>query len=1259
MGNRALFIVSALAVWAIIGTAAAQTPAPGAKPPSGPIADLTNRVAGYTAWDDDFFYVAVQVNKPTLSARNSAPFSRPLEDDAVIVSIQTDDDHAATKRTAHTYTVAVSAAGGFQLYSGANAAPLFTSLQEFTDRLKDITQNEKDPITQEKKLLALQQMVVKETVVQKGADRVGGGSAPGYTVEIAIPWPDLGGKPAAGTRMGFNIAAQSKAAGSPALQSFSPGVKGASDLENPSLWSHITLNNAPAPSSNANLVSPRLFAQKPVVDGELSAGEWNNLAQFTFGEAAGNLQGPVSLETVLHSRSPLELTLRPPRPVVALPPRSSEPLPVKARRPQKLPQLVMARWEYWFQADTRKAAPALHVTRSDQSSALAHHPLEGTGPWFSFDRADWHRRQLTDMRQAGVDVVLPVYRGAARDRQLYADKGLTVLAAALQSLRQAGQDYPQVGLFLDTDALIQTFGDRPDLREPAVQAALYDLIHDFYRRVPAEFRCTVPMSAENGGHNACPVFLSDARAFKELDGAFAAYLRGRFLRDFGDDLMLVGGPGFREKAALDGYFAPTQEGGLLQFDDHGWIKVATVGAGYDSALLDQLPEKPSHRTDEKYRAALTAAVDKHPDFVLLDGWNDYAMGREIAPSIEIGYGAADLTRVYTRALAGSSKFGVKYLWNDVPDQMIAGAKYVIRARAQNTGVSGWGPQPGAPVTFRVSWRQGDSVVAESNGTQPSEAVLPGQNVALELPVNVGRKDGSPLPEGDYSLCIVPAMAGDNSRNGRDEPLARAMVVPVHVAGQSRAAAWSGTVVRTDMPVMMEAGSGYLVDATLRNDGAATWRKGDRVTLRLYRTVPAAPASSAPVETEVSTADASISLAQDVPTGQETAVHVLLPLVDPAGKPIPAWSQDDLWTYTTRWEVARDASSGGVRPASTADAETGGTSFGPLAVAVGGFDFGVRFVEDRTPTSLPAERKIPVTLSLLNSGPQTWKRDQVRIGYHWYYLDGTELRWEDALTPLSQDVPPGARVNGILANVTAPSTDGTYFLMWDVKFGDMWASSASVTHPFDSMVHEVQVVGDRLIFADLTKSYNLDGISDSEHMTGDFDGQGHSFPAEWMPPYTDAPVTPSAMWLPADAGGPESPRRISFRFGPKDGKLNNYLACRGQRVELGKSSGQCRILHIVAASTEADTATSLKLIFQEPTSQSEDQYAITVSRWDHPPSHGEEVALLARRHYERDGIKPGAVALFHYAIKIQEPRKLVAIILPDMPQIKIAAITLER
>src|SRR5579872_16389 len=429
MGKRALMFVIAASVmlggFLYAGYSGAQQPGALGAAPS---AEAANRVTGYTAWDDEFLFLAIQVNKPTVTARNDAPFSRPLEDDAAIVSIQTDDDHTAVKRTAKTYTFVVSAANGFQLYSGPDAKPLFASLQELNDKLKDILQNEKDPQTQQAKLADLQKRVIKVKVVQIGAPRPGGGTAPGYTAEVAIPWVDLGGKPEAGAHFGFNVAAQSKAVGSPALQSLSPDVKGASDLENPSLWARLTLSNAPAASTASNTISPRVFAQKPVIDGDISNGEWNGLARFAFGETAGNVASAFSLESVRNSRSPLELILHQPRPAVPLAQAGAEPPAVPQHVAQPLPKLTMARWEYWFQADTRKAAPSLHVVRPDQSSALAHHPLAGTGPWFSYDRADWHRQQLLDMRQAGVDVVLPVYRGAARDRQLYADKGLTVLA---------------------------------------------------------------------------------------------------------------------------------------------------------------------------------------------------------------------------------------------------------------------------------------------------------------------------------------------------------------------------------------------------------------------------------------------------------------------------------------------------------------------------------------------------------------------------------------------------------------------------------------------------------------------------------------------------------------------------------------------------------------------------------------------------------------------------------------------------------------
>ena len=116
MGRYALILAAMLPLTPVYALAqqaapaAAPTPKEPAKPSLTQSVETTNRAVGYTAWDDDFFYVAVQVNKPTLTGRNSQPFSNPLEDDAVYIAIQTDDDRTAARPTAHTVFVAASAA---------------------------------------------------------------------------------------------------------------------------------------------------------------------------------------------------------------------------------------------------------------------------------------------------------------------------------------------------------------------------------------------------------------------------------------------------------------------------------------------------------------------------------------------------------------------------------------------------------------------------------------------------------------------------------------------------------------------------------------------------------------------------------------------------------------------------------------------------------------------------------------------------------------------------------------------------------------------------------------------------------------------------------------------------------------------------------------------------------------------------------------------------------------------------------------------
>ncbi len=1272
MGNSARYIALAL-MCGITAAAVAQDPttAPTVKvaPATLSNAALRNHILGFTAWDEDYLYVAVQVNKPSLNGSNTTPFSNPILDDAVLISIQSDNDRAAMARTAHSVVVVASAVGGAQVYLGPDKKPLFNGIRDITQRLEAINKGTDTVGDQTIKRGQLLGSVVKFQVAPHGTPRTNGDASSGYTVEFAIPWVDLGGRPQDGAKMGFNVAAQSIAQNgdTPPLMSLSNRVKTAADLDNPSLWGQIVFSNAPAPSVGTQLISPRVFAHKPVIDGDFANGEWNGLSGFEFGERPGAGGDSGSAAKTIAARSRPEFTPRAPRPAVALP--QERPLaPLAAHTAVKAENLVLALYDYWFQADSRKAAPTEHVVRGDGGTALAHHPLDGVGPWLSYDHANWHRRQLMEARQAGVDVILPVYRGDARDRQLYADKGLTVMASVLQQMSNAGQDYPQVGLFLDTTAMSEVFGDRPDLREAKTQAALYDMVRNFYRHIPATFRCTVNTSSGV----AYPVFLSDADAFKDLDDSFVGALRQRFAADFdGADLVILGNSNFKPKAKLDGYFTETREKGF-QFDGDGWIKTASVGPGYDSSYIAASATDPvifrARREGETYRSDWIAALAKHPDWVMLDGWNDYGTGSEVAASIEAGFSTADLTKVYTRIYAASNKSDVKYLWHNVPSAMPDGSAFTVHVRAQNAGLVEWGDAPGGTqMSFGYQWLRDGRVLGSGPLTPLANPVLAGNDFDFTLPVTA-TASGAPLPEGPIVLEITSTKKALGKPGVADPGLPAVLRVPVMIsnpAATGAPAAWRLSIVSTDLPTMLESGSIYQVHATLRNDGTATWKKaeGAHASLRLYRTNPVANPTEQGWNTEstatrVESADASVDLGEDVAPGHETTVRLLLPITDVEGKPLGTWTQDDLWSYLARWEVATNV------PAASDDRSQKATVLGagsaPTPIAVVDYDFGVRFLADGTPSSLPGDRRQPVRLSLQNAGPQTWKKDVVRVGYHWYYQDGSEAAWEDETTALPQDVGPGENVKDILAWVTAPPNDGTYYLVWDVKFGDTWASTSASTRIFDQSVRQVQVVSGRLIFADLSKAYNMDGITEVDDLNGgDFDGLGHTFPSAQMPPFANTAVVPAGMWLPSERTGPDSTHRISFRWGPKEPKAKNFIACKGQRLELGKSAGQCRLLHIIAASTGKNALVRLKLFFQEPTSLSEDDYSFSISRWDSPPAYGEDVAFVSPRHHERSGIQPGAVALYHYVIRIHEPRKLMAIEFPNTPEVKIAAITLEK
>lgn len=114
---------------------------------------------------------------------------------------------------------------------------------------------------------------------------------------------------------------------------------------------------------------------------------------------------------------------------------------------------------------------------------------------------------------------------------------------------------------------------------------------------------------------------------------------------------------------------------------------------------------------------------------------------------------------------------------------------------------------------------------------------------------------------------------------------------------------------------------------------------------------------------------------------------------------------------------------------------------PIAVNVQGPIYTASYSVATPPTSAPAAGTVQVAVNLTNTGNQTWNAsgaNPVNLTYHWYDAVGaTVVVWDGVRTPLGADVAPGAS-RAVTANVTLPSTPGTYTLKLAlVKEGVSW------------------------------------------------------------------------------------------------------------------------------------------------------------------------------------------------------------------------------
>ncbi len=304
--------------------------------------------------------------------------------------------------------------------------------------------------------------------------------------------------------------------------------------------------------------------------------------------------------------------------------------------------VVATHYFYWYKwPDEHFFTSAKH----DRTLLRQHFPEARE---VSYESVAWHRKQMTDLRAAGVDVALCIYWGTPANYDKadirFSVRGLAPLAEALDELAKDGKPVPRIGMFYDTSTLLGEHAYRGggsanvDLRTPEGKDIFYRTIRDFF--------CFVPPR-----HWAC----IDGRPIVQLyESAFAAgqdetlfaYVYEQFERDFhGRRPVIVAGPAWKARGDYATGWGAAIAGPI------GESPAVQIGPGYDDSPVPGRTTPPRDRLGGGfYAAAWLLALQQRPKLVILETWDEMHEGTALCETLEDGRYYIDLTRKYVELL---------------------------------------------------------------------------------------------------------------------------------------------------------------------------------------------------------------------------------------------------------------------------------------------------------------------------------------------------------------------------------------------------------------------------------------------------------------------------------------------------------------------------------------------------------------------------------------------------------------------------------
>ncbi len=842
------------------------------------------------------------------------------------------------------------------------------------------------------------------------------------------------------------------------------------------------------------------------------------------------------------------------------------------------------------------------------ASSLASRPFGGVGPWTSGLSVAWHRQQLRDALRAGIDVLLVRIPADT----VLPDMDVQTLALAMAEAAK-GEGAPRAA------PLIVPAGDG-SLPAPS---RLSEVAAAFYRQMPVSQRAEVRLPESRGGQACLPVFVDGALrlAADERESVDA-----QWRKMFGRAALWMGGPG---SSGVDGVLPDpfNREGRAPGLKDEGWISIGALTPGFvrPDGHLD-------HRGQDTLRQAWAALVEEKPDWVAVRTFNDFSDGSAICATSESGYLASDANALGALRFSGGSELNAKFLSASVAPVIAPGAVSLARVTVRNSGARAWRAAERMQLSYR--WYRGGRLYSRGLFTVPLQKdVGIGAVATVNIGIAAADTDRDPLPEGDW-LLVFDLLGPDgrpfSARGGR--PLA----VPVTIGEPP---AFAGTILDLVLPPALMSGETAEATVTVRNDGAGTWKPGDvRISVILEHEGDGRRM-----------AEVSVPLPAEVLPGRIADVPVSFAVRDSAGRAIAPGADEEV--LLTRVTVRA------VRAAGAMEAEA--CSVAPLVRAYRGASLRPPDVPILTCTHGTPVR---FAIEVRNNGPATW-REATRLVARLYSLDGLLLQAEAGEGRMKRGIRPQETVS-VPVEFHPPAYPGQYVVRWEMEGGLPGAVRADDHFRSDgSFTHVVTVDGPALEFADLSALFDTDVIASADAPDeGSFDDAGAALAAHLVPPLVTPNPSPSdrfavGLFGEDPPGGPgysgtASWRWVSFRYPSKAQGQMNAVTPRGQSVTF--DAVRCVRVHVLAASAVEDREAVFGLGYSDGSAS----VRARVSRWDRP-SPGSLVAWQMPGRVRQGEFEPVPAWLYNVTLQADPARTLTSLKLPDDPDIRVLAITLEK